>query len=51
MSDLTTPSRRFDSLDASRGAAMLWMTVYHFGYDLQHLGYIGQNFYKDPVWT
>ena len=30
---------------------MLWMTAFHFGFDLNQLGYIRQNFYNDPVWT
>ncbi len=30
---------------------MLWMTVYHFGFDLNHFGYIRQDFYNDPLWT
>ena len=42
---------RFDAVDALRGLAMLWMTAYHFSFDLNHFGYIRQNFYADPVWT
>ncbi len=42
---------RFPGIDALRGGAMLWMTVYHFGFDLNHFGYIRQDFYQDPVWT
>ena len=42
---------RFDAIDALRGAAMLWMTAYHFSFDLNYFGYIRQNFYADPVWT
>ena len=42
---------RFDAIDALRGAAMLWMTAYHFAFDLNHFGHIRQNFYEDPVWT
>lgn len=42
---------RFDAVDALRGVAMLWMTVYHLSFDLNQFGYIQQNFYHDPVWT
>jgi uncharacterized membrane protein len=46
-----TPSTRFDRLDALRGLAMVWMTAYHFAFDLNHFKFIQQNFYTDPVWT
>lgn len=42
---------RFDSLDALRALAILWMTGYHFAYDLNHFGFIQQSFGRDPVWT
>lgn len=42
---------RFDAGDALRGLAMLWMTAYHFCFDLKHFGYIQQDFYRDPFWT
>jgi uncharacterized membrane protein len=42
---------RFDSVDALRGVAIVWMTVYHFCFDLNHFGYLKQNFYADPFWT
>ena len=42
---------RFDTVDALRGVAVLWMTLYHFAYDLNHFGYWQQNFHTDPVWT
>ncbi len=48
---MVTPSHRFFGIDALRGAAMLWMTAYHFAFDLNHFGHIRQNFYTDPVWT
>ena len=44
-------ARRFDRLDAFRGAAIVWMTLYHFAFDLNHFGYWPQDFYRDPVWT
>ena len=42
---------RLDAIDALRGAAMLWMTLFHFGFDLNHFGYWQQDFYRDPFWT
>jgi len=45
------PADRLASIDALRGASMVWMTAFHFCYDLQHFGYLGANFYNDPFWT
>jgi uncharacterized membrane protein len=45
------PSQRYDTIDALRGAAIVWMTVFHFCFDLNHFGWIRQNFYDDPFWT
>jgi uncharacterized membrane protein len=42
---------RFDRLDALRGLAIVWMAAFHFCFDLNHFGFIRQNFYVDPVWT
>lgn len=42
---------RYDLLDAWRGFAMLWMTVFHFCFDLSHFGYWPQDFRADPLWT
>jgi uncharacterized membrane protein len=47
----STERQRFDRLDALRALAMIWMALYHFGFDLDHFGFIHQNFYTDPVWT
>lgn len=44
-------NQRFDTIDALRGAAIVWMTVYHFCFDLNHAGWLKQNFYTDPFWT
>ena len=30
---------------------MVWMTLFHFSFDLNHFGYIQQNFLIDPFWT
>jgi uncharacterized membrane protein len=47
------PTTRFDRLDALRGAAIVWMALFHFGFDLNMLGLIKprQNFFQDPLWT
>lgn len=42
---------RHDALDALRGVAMLWMTLFHFAFDLNYFGFIQQDFYRSPVWT
>jgi uncharacterized membrane protein len=44
---------RFDRLDALRGAAIVWMAVFHFAFDLNTFGLLQprQNFYADPFWT
>lgn len=42
---------RLPALDVLRGVAVLWMTVFHFCFDLSHLRFIQQDFYRDPVWT
>ena len=47
----STASARFDAVDALRGFAMVWMTVFHLCFDLTQFGYLKQNFYNDPVWT
>jgi uncharacterized membrane protein len=45
------PNQRYDSIDALRGAAIVWMTAFHCSFDLDHYGWIHQDFYRDPVWT
>jgi len=42
---------RFARLDALRGVAIVWMALFHFCFDLNHFGFIKQNFYTDPFWT
>lgn len=39
------------ALDALRGMAVLWMTLFHFAFDLNHFGWIREDFYRDPLWT
>lgn len=49
-----TPGRtaaRLDGVDALRGLAMVWMTGYHFCFDLNYFGLVRQDFYFDPFWT
>ena len=43
---------RFDRLDALRGAAIVWMAAYHFGFDLNHFGLLQPRQFPnaDPVW-
>ncbi|MDP2164295.1 MAG: heparan-alpha-glucosaminide N-acetyltransferase [Hydrogenophaga sp.] len=45
------PGGRLDRIDLLRAVAMLWMTAYHFSFDLNHFGLISQDFYRDPFWT
>ncbi len=45
------PVQRLDRIDALRAVAMLWMTAYHFAFDLNHFRLIHQNFHHDPFWT
>ena len=42
---------RLQAVDALRGAAIVWMTLFHFCFDLNHAGFIRQNFLFDPFWT
>jgi uncharacterized membrane protein len=42
---------RYDSLDALRGVAIVWMAIFHFCYDLNYFGWIQQKMLVDPVWT
>lgn len=49
--DLSPPTERQDRLDALRGAAIVWMAAFHFSFDLNHFGWIRQDFYRDPMWT
>lgn len=45
-----TPGR-LDRIDLLRTVAMLWMTAYHFAFDLDHFRLIEQDFHRDPLWT
>jgi len=46
-------AQRYDRVDTLRGAAMVWMAVFHFCFDLNLYGLIEprQNFYRDLFWT
>jgi uncharacterized membrane protein len=44
-------TQRFDRLDALRGLAMVWMTVFHFVFDLRYFKLVTQDVYRDPFWT
>jgi uncharacterized membrane protein len=43
-------AHRWERLDGLRGLALVWMTAYHFAFDLNWFGVIRQNFYYDPLW-
>lgn len=43
--------QRLDRIDLLRAAAMLWMTAYHFCFDLDFFGFIDADLYRDPFWT
>lgn len=45
------PSRRIDLIDTLRGLALVWMTIFHFCYDLNEFGYLHQDFHHDRSWT
>ena len=45
------PATRHDRVDALRGVAIVWMTAFHFCFDLNHFGWLRQDFYRDPFWT
>jgi len=44
-------ARRYEALDTLRGAAIVWMTAFHFCFDLNYFHWLHQNFYADPLWT
>lgn len=50
---LTGTGGRFDRLDALRGAAIVWMAVFHFCFDLNYFGFFTpkHSFTTDPLWT
>ncbi|HRH88996.1 MAG TPA: heparan-alpha-glucosaminide N-acetyltransferase [Rubrivivax sp.] len=49
----STSPERLQRLDALRGAAVVWMALFHLAFDLNHFGWLAvrQNFYADPLWT
>ena len=44
-------NQRLNRIDILRALAMLWMTLYHFCFDLNLNSLIAQDFYRDPFWT
>ena len=48
---MVTVQGRHAFLDALRGFAVVWMTAFHFAFDLNHFGFIQQDFYLSSVWT
>ena len=53
MSSTSDRRPRYDRIDALRGLAVVWMALFHFGFDLNHFGLLlpKQNFHADPLWT
>ncbi len=45
------PIDRLDRIDLLRALAMLWMTAYHFCFNLNFFGLIEADLYRDPFWT
>lgn len=45
------PLQRLDRIDLLRAGAMLWMTAFHFCFDLNFFGLVREDFYRDPFWT
>lgn len=43
--------RRLTTLDALRGAAIVWMIAFHFCFDLAFLGFARFRMLLDPFWT
>lgn len=43
-------SARLERLDALRGLAVVWMTLFHFCFDLAHFRLIESDFHLDPFW-
>ncbi len=41
---------RYLLIDLLRGLAIAMMFHYHFSFDLNHFGFIAQDFYHDPFW-
>ncbi len=44
-------SCRLDAIDTLRGVALVWMTIYHFCFDLKNFGFARFDFHRDPFWT
>ena len=44
-------AQRLATIDSLRGVAIVWMTVFHFCFDLAYFGWSKQNLYVDPFWT
>lgn len=49
-SAITLAAARHERLDALRGAAVVWMAVFHFCFDLSNFHFAAWDFYRDPFW-
>ena len=50
-SNAAKPAARLQRLDALRGLAVVWMTVFHFCFDLNFFGIWQNQFLTDPWWV
>ncbi len=46
----SSTKQRYLIVDVLRGLAIAMMFHYHFSFDLNHFGFIQQDFYRDPFW-
>jgi len=47
----SSTKQRYLIIDVLRGLAIAMMFHYHFSFDLNHFGFIQQDFYRDPFWV
>ncbi len=47
---MTNHFSRYQIVDVARGFALLLMVIYHFFYDLEHVGFAQFAFSRDPFW-
>ena len=47
--DQTSTKTRIDLVDLLRGVALIAMTLFHFGWDLEMLGFVERGFASQPA--